>query len=79
MKAILVIDMPQTCDECPLVVNDECMKERKNNKPKACPLRPIPDEASNILLKGLDHMEELKNVKVHYFNDLMEDVEWEKE
>ena len=47
MKAILVIDMPKSCDECPLVVNDECMKERKNNKPKACPLRPMPQKREN--------------------------------
>lgn len=50
-KAILVIDMPESCDKCPLMFRHEeercCMPEGRNSfckKPSWCPLKPVPDE-----------------------------------
>lgn len=57
MKAILVIDMPNRCGECPLcskdencwgdIVSAECQMQYKgyvalNEKPYWCPLKPLP-------------------------------------
>lgn len=52
-KAILVIDMPNSCDECQFSWNTDeewklsCQLEhdlgtRKGNKPEWCPLKPLP-------------------------------------
>ena len=54
-KAILVIDMPESCDVCPLCVSDEyglyleCPLKykgyvEKRQKPDWCPLKPIPEK-----------------------------------
>lgn len=50
-KAILVIDMPQSCDQCPLMFRHEeercCMPEVRNSfskKPSWCPLKPVPEK-----------------------------------
>ena len=56
-KAILVIDMPKMCKECPVCESYEiipsieehsCMVDRTNvdpyDKPKWCPLKPAPEE-----------------------------------
>lgn len=50
-KAILVIDMPESCDKCPLLLrHDEercCIPEKRNSfcdKPDWCPLKPAPEE-----------------------------------
>lgn len=50
-KAILVIDMPKSCDECPLMFRSEeercCMPEKRNSfttKPDWCPLKPAPEK-----------------------------------
>lgn len=53
-KAILVIDMPENCGDCPLCVGDEydlvhecCLKYKgyvgSKDKPKWCPLKEIPE------------------------------------
>ena len=59
MKAVLVIDMPNRCSECPLcykgenywgdIVSAECQMQYKgyvalNEKPYWCPLRPLPQK-----------------------------------
>lgn len=48
-KAILVIDMPKSCDECPLMFRHEeercCWAEGRNSfttKPGWCPLKAFP-------------------------------------
>lgn len=52
-KAILVIDIPECCGECPLCIADEyntsrecCMKYKgyvnAKSKPTWCPLKPLP-------------------------------------
>lgn len=56
-KAILVIDMPKMCKECPVCESYEiissieeysCMVENTNvdpyDKPKWCPLKPMPEK-----------------------------------
>ena len=54
MKAILVIDIPKTCLDCPVCSLDEmdgdyicgktgkCVEEYFDKKPSWCPLRPLP-------------------------------------
>lgn len=73
MKAILVIDMPKRCLECPLhyrkrreIYRCELTHQNVliNNKPKWCPLRPMPNKAAEDLLKGLDAIEKMKSVEV---------------
>ena len=54
MKAILVIDMPKACDECPLLLfeteTDRCKAFHKQvlvegeDKPIWCPLKPMPEK-----------------------------------
>lgn len=79
MKALLVIDMPKSCAECTLRTSLEAnylyciatlprlkidpmtahlIKEHK------CPLKPIPNEACEKLVQGLDAMEKMKSVEV---------------
>ena len=54
-KAILVIDMPKNCYDCPLSVRDEydlgfecCLQYKgyvdRNGKPNWCPLKPAPEK-----------------------------------
>lgn len=53
MKAVLVIDMPDKCNRCPLYIHPQyCGAEFCNhkevskygaNKPDWCPLRPLPE------------------------------------
>lgn len=54
-KAILVIDMPENCFDCPLCINDEyglslecCLQYKgyvdEKGKPVWCPLKPAPEE-----------------------------------
>lgn len=48
MKAVLVIDMPEVCYDCPCYFDDleMCKKHRKRanamEKPSWCPLKPLP-------------------------------------
>ena len=52
MKAILVIEMPSSCSECPCCyvtrceVNEKALKtsEIYECKPDWCPLKPLPDK-----------------------------------
>lgn len=60
-KAILVIDMPDICFQCPFcksrdillsydyfcVINDE--EVDKYRKPDWCPLKPLPDKRNEIM------------------------------
>lgn len=47
-KAILVIDMPKDCYECPLFITDErnsycAINLLKNSTKEDCPLKPAPE------------------------------------
>lgn len=75
MKAILIINKPTECVDCPCAIESEgsywCNAECKDvtteayeGIPKWCPLRPIPNKACEMLVKGLDAMEKMKAVEV---------------
>ena len=60
-KAILVMDMPDVCYDCPLCENDSgCMAVGNSlievftdrEKPEWCPLKPLPEKAE---LTFVDH------------------------
>lgn len=66
-KAILVIDMPERCSDCPCfrygvdnycVVTEEVNYSYDNRKPVDCPLKPVP-----------------KPIEVNYGSD---EQDWEK-
>lgn len=70
MKAILVIDVPMLddgrhlCNECPIWNRDRFLCEYDfNMEAKGCPLKPIPNEACQRLVEGLDAIEKLKSVE----------------
>ena len=57
-KAVLVLDMPSSCDECPLLLVGRYCKEKEapnaavdsklnKNKPDWCPLKPMPEKANH--------------------------------
>ena len=54
MKAILVINMPQTCWECPCEYDSLACKAKAgirpdyDERPKECPLKPIPINETDI-------------------------------
>lgn len=59
-KAILVIDIPECCSECPLCIADEyntshecCMKYKgyvdAKSKPTWCPLKPLPTKCESCI------------------------------
>lgn len=74
MKAILVIDLPESCEECPFCDDFYyCIPEKakgyvafveKSGRQEWCPLKPIPNEACEKLVQGLDAMEKMKSVEV---------------
>ena len=58
-KAILVMDMPESCDKCPLMFRHEeercCMPEGRNSfttKPNWCPLKPMLEKKE---IPAFDH------------------------
>ena len=62
-KAVLVIDMPKTCYECPLCDElESCLGTDTNTidvdilkgKPGWCPLRPLPKKRSKGFLRAVD-------------------------
>lgn len=65
MKAILVIDnMPKSCNECILNIGGICGAADEPAYSIRCPLKPMPNEACEMLVKGLDAMEKMKAVEV---------------
>lgn len=68
MKAILVIDMPNDCYDCPCYDHEggicQAVSNWKTDRENGCPLRPIPNEACQRLVEGLDAIEMLKSVEV---------------
>ncbi len=48
-KAILIIDMPHSCVQCPLFVTGDygaycVLDDTRNIKTEECPLKPAPEE-----------------------------------
>lgn len=73
MKAVLVVDMPNMCLNCDLYAFQSCYPLQRHidrdglkmvDKPEWCPLKPIPNEACEKLVQGLDAMEKMKSVEV---------------
>lgn len=74
MKAILVIDKPESCTSCLLGIYNKkwfCLKTNKDiditdryNIPEWCPLKPMPNKACEKLVEALDAMENMKTVEV---------------
>ena len=76
-KVILALDEPIDCNECPLhdissMQGDKlCLASGKRwietqnlgKKPEWCPLKPLPREACEHLIQGLDAIEKMKSVK----------------
>lgn len=60
-KALLVMDMPESCRECPLrSLADDCRLTGRyvmyfsnwRNKPDWCPLKPVPEKKPVVLSDG---------------------------
>lgn len=52
-KGIIIIDVPESCDECPVVFRHEeerccCITKRNSftTKPDWCPIKPLPEKYS---------------------------------
>lgn len=64
MKAVLVIEMPKTCDECPLHVReclcDWCVLDAYDID--ACPLKPLPKKKNEINVGQMNAEEYFKGV-----------------
>ena len=80
MKAILVVDMPDSCFHCPLEqYSNQCGANRKNTagnankRPSWCPLKPMPQKESE------KHREEIEDwtglVYSQGWNDCIEELE----
>ena len=62
-KAILVLDMPNECDECPCLNRHlwECRADKKrrssDERPSWCPLKPMPSRKNNqesVMIGSID-------------------------
>lgn len=73
-KAILLIDMPENCFDCPLCINDEyglslkcCLQYKsyvdKEGKPNWCPLKPAPEKVDVFMDEWADG-----------YNDCLEEI-----
>ena len=69
MKAILVIDMPNRCEECPCFsittycgVRNEVPTDFIYSKPTWCPLKPMPS-------KRISAVEWLNGIKTHEISE----------
>lgn len=56
MEAILIIDMPENCRDCPYfgfnckLTNEKCNWFNEDGRHKSCPLRILPEALKSILL-----------------------------
>ena len=87
MKAILVIDMPKECWDCPMhieglddeneeimVCNAEKIESHYGEKPSWCPLKPMPEK--KWVAEGFDRI--MENNKEHLmslgWNDCIDEI-----
>ncbi len=74
MKAILVIDMPETCEACPLTewAGSYCrlvgMFCAEDERPSWCPLRELPEKYSQ------DHLSSFGGDYYTGYNHCLEDI-----
>lgn len=64
MKAILVIDMPKNCLQCPIL----CGYSDK------CPLKPMPEKVTENVMKGMPN-EEWQMLYDEGWNDCIKELE----
>ena len=61
MAVIIDIDLPNRCDECPLVLNDECpligidVDEEMESRDLNCPLKEVPTGKLEKDIKALQN------------------------
>ena len=74
-KAMLIIDMPESCDECPLMFRHEeercCMPESRNSftiKPSWCPLKPFHNNDSGNPKLTLEDLQQLQGKTIWWDN-----------
>lgn len=83
MKAVLVIEMPKTCDECPLHVReclcDWCVLDAYDID--ACPLKPLPTKIITATLSKREQertelLTEMALLKTYAdgWNDCLEEI-----
>ena len=73
MKAILVIDMPNECDECPLQDGERCYARQdwiSTISNWRCPLKPLPDRVE----EGYPN-DEYTIGKAEGWNDCLKEIE----
>lgn len=80
MKAILIIDMPSNCAECPCGYDDfYCQQKYKelNEKvrPKWCPLKPMPLKYKDYQIADALLLDEYKAGKLIGWNACLEEIE----
>ena len=79
MKAILVIDMPKNCSECPMFGNTHDYQYCEvtdwitdgTYKPSWCPLKPMPEKMIAEMVMGNKFAEGC----VQGWNDCLEEIE----
>lgn len=60
MKAVLVIDMPNNCEECKIIYlqghgeSSTCESGDWSKRPSWCPLRPLPEKKNEVDIYGFD-------------------------
>ena len=93
MKAILVVDMPKNCHECPLLAKDEendlvyCqpldeyVEDTYEYKSYRCPLKSMPTKKKPLF--DPDHCEIEKEIKIVHeivgYNRCIDEIEGETE
>ena len=84
MKAILVIDMPDNCASCPLLLMWVCMPKRQEmgiamteiGRPSWCPLKPMPTKKVPIFdANNFDKEEEEKILwEINGYNRCIDEI-----
>lgn len=84
MKAILILDMPSCCNECPIRRDDmDCCSYIMNTRSKTafgydtkrldiCPLKPMPKQKEHLNCEGCNHIE---CEYAEGWNDCIEEIE----
>lgn len=69
MKAVLVMNMPEYCTECPLIafefgtfcsLNEKSIPKPATDRPEWCPLKPMPKKWV-AQMNGLDARQQIEN------------------
>lgn len=78
MKAILVVDLPKNCGDCPCIHDEmwKCQADKQfregtyfDGRPSWCPLKPMPEKKNTDKLQGFGNSQILWMDKVIYQNE----------